>query len=207
MIYDGPPSTQLPELAAVAIDKLKKNTRCLYLNSPAMVAGFRSYLAAAGIDVAKQVKEGALLLSSDQGHLTNGRFDVPRMLGMLSDALRVAQSEGYSALWATGDMMWELGSERNFKKLLEYEYGLEELLQEQPALSGICQYHKEILPIDVLHIALSTHEAVFINQTLSRINPFYTSRTKMLRHPRATVSALELEQMLSGLQLPINPTL
>jgi len=45
------------------------------LNSPAMVAGFRSRLAAFGVDVADEVYKGALILSSDQGERSHRRID------------------------------------------------------------------------------------------------------------------------------------
>ena len=32
-----------------------------------------------------------------------------------------AMRDGYKGLWATGDMLWEFGSERNLPKLGEYE--------------------------------------------------------------------------------------
>ncbi len=99
--------------------------------------------------------------------------DVKLMLRGLKDAMDQALKDGYVALWATGDMMWEFGSEKNLDKLLEYECGLEELLQKHPTLGGICQYHRDALPIHAIQVALYTHQAVYINQTLSRINPFY----------------------------------
>jgi hypothetical protein len=42
LIYEGFPTSQLPALAAVAKHKLEAGSRCLVLNSPAMVAGFLS---------------------------------------------------------------------------------------------------------------------------------------------------------------------
>jgi MEDS: MEthanogen/methylotroph, DcmR Sensory domain len=69
------------------------------------------------------------------------------MLGMLSDSVHAALTDGYSGLWATGDMTWELGSRKNFEKLLEYEIGLEEMFRSYPALSGICQYPNTTLRI------------------------------------------------------------
>jgi hypothetical protein len=139
-----------------------------------MVAGMRSYLAAAGLDVAAEVAGGALILSSDDGHLIGGRFDVDKMIGMLSEAVDQASGDGYAGLWATGDMTWEFGSEKNFAKLLEYEYRLEELFLRHPKLQGICQYHADTLPADVLETALSTHRAFYVNATLSLLNPYYT---------------------------------
>jgi hypothetical protein len=87
-----------------------------------MVAGMRCYLAAGGLDVAYEVEKASLILSSDQRHLANGRFDVDRMMCTLEGALEQALNDGYTGLWATGDMTWELGPEKDFSKLLEYEW-------------------------------------------------------------------------------------
>jgi hypothetical protein len=81
MVYEGSPATYLPALAAVIKHDLKKNVRCIYLNSPPMVAGLGSYLFACDVDVPKEISKGSLLLSSDRGHLQNGTFDVEGMLG------------------------------------------------------------------------------------------------------------------------------
>jgi hypothetical protein len=202
MIYAGSPAKFLRSVAQVMIEKLRLNHRCLYLNSPPMVAGIKSYLAAAGLDVAQEVHKRSLVLSSDQNHLLNGRFEVERMLGMLDSAVNEAVGDGYVGLWATGDMTWELGSEGNFKKLMEYECGLENMFRNQPALSGICQYHQDTLPEDALQAALSRHRAVFINETLSRMNPIYSpldsTTAKRLSTPR-------LKEMLSHLHLQAGP--
>lgn len=138
-----------------------------------MVAGMRSALAAAGIDVKAQTGRGALRLSSDQGHLVDGRFDVSAMLGLLSDLLRQALAEGYAGLWASGDMTWEFGSEKNLEKLFEYERRLGEFMQRNPAMAGVCQYHRDTLPPHAIDTALSTHSAVYINAGSWQSNPRY----------------------------------
>lgn len=173
LIYEGAPSRQLTALAAVIGQELKNNHRCLYLNSPVMVAGMRSYLAATGIDVACEVEKGSLVLSSDARHIVNGQFDVDRMMSTLAHALSQALNDGYDGLWATGDMSWEFGMEKNLSKLLEYEWRLEEFFREHPAIGGICQYHAETLPRDILRQGLVAHPCIFVNETLSRINPYY----------------------------------
>lgn len=198
MIYEGSPAKHLPGLAQVIKEKLQANNRCLYLNSPPMVAGIRSYLAAAGLNVAQEVNAGSLVLSSDPGHLLDGAFDAGRMLAMLADAVKNALAEGYGGLWATGDMTWELGSKHNFGQLMEYECGLEEMFRRLPALSGICQYHRDTLPDGALAVALSKHHGVYLNETLSRVNPFYSpsDAPASLR-----LSASKLEEMISRLGL------
>ncbi len=87
LIYEGSPSRQLPALAALVRQKLDENFRCLYMNSPVMVAGIRCYLAAAGIDIAHELEKTSLVLSSAQQHLIKGRFDVDRMMQTLEDAM------------------------------------------------------------------------------------------------------------------------
>jgi MEDS: MEthanogen/methylotroph, DcmR Sensory domain len=173
LIYEGAPSQQLPALAARALEKLQHNYRCLYLNSAPMVAGMRSYLAAAGVDVAQEVGKASLVLSSDQSHLIGGHFDVERMIRTLADALQQALDDGYDGLWATGDMTWELGAERDHWRLLEYEWRLEKLFRTHPQLSGICQYHADTLPRDLMRQGLLGHQSIFVSETLSLLNPHY----------------------------------
>ncbi len=174
MIYDGSPSKHLPGLASVIMKMLRANKRCLYLNSPAMVAGMRSCLAAKGLNVAREVDSGTLILSSADNHLIEGRFDTDKMLSLLGAAITQALQDGYSGLWASGDMAWEFGPERNFEKLLAYEQGLEELFRRCPFLHGVCQYHVETLPAGLAETALSVHQACYVNETLSRLNHCYS---------------------------------
>jgi hypothetical protein len=161
-----------------------------------MVSGMRSYLAAAGVDVAHEVARGSLMVSSDRPHLTGTRFDIGRMIGRLEDAISQALNDGYRGLWATGDMAWELGPEQNFYQLLEYEWRLEEVFLRRSSLSGICQYHKDTLPKQAVRDGLATHASIFINETLSRINPYYAHDQSFKALP---VSDGELDGVVAGL--------
>jgi hypothetical protein len=125
------------------------------------------------------VGKGSLVLSSDQGHLVNGHFEVDLMLRALEDAVQQALKDGYLGLWATGDMTWEFGSGKELAKLLEYEGKLEDLFRRQPSLCGICQHHVDTLPPEAAGQELLTHPALFINQTLSRVNPHYIRRERI----------------------------
>ena len=184
LIYEGPPTAHLQSIVSLIRQRLDENYRCLYLNSPPMVAGLRSYLFAGGVDVPKEVMKGSLVLSSDQGHLHGRGFDVNRMLDILNEAAVQATKEGYDGIWATGDMTWEFGPEKDFSKLLEYEWGLEELFSRQPSLSGICQYHTDTLPPEIVKHGLLSHQTIFINETLSRLNPHYTPRESFNGHAK-----------------------
>jgi hypothetical protein len=118
--------------------------------------------------------------------LVNGRFDVDGMIDNLANALRQALSDGYAGLWASGDMTWEMGPDKDFSRLLEYEQRLEEFFQAHPEMSGLCQYHASTLPSEALRHGLLGHRSLFINDTLSLLNPHYqaaASAAAVLPHP------------------------
>src|SRR5688572_26182530 len=108
MIYEGAPSQKLPMLAAMIQTKLNEGFRCLYLNSPPMVAGMRSTLAALGIDVESEIAKTRLILSCDPVS-PDGVFNSAEMLAKLESALDESIKDGFKGLWASGDMTWEFG--------------------------------------------------------------------------------------------------
>ncbi|MCW3102173.1 MAG: uncharacterized protein JWO09_613 [Bacteroidetes bacterium] len=172
LIYEGSPSQKLPFLAAIIQRKLAEGYRCLYLNSAPMVAGMGSTLASIGVDVTSEIAKASLILSSDPV-TADGDFDSKLMLSQLENALDEAVKDGFKGLWASGDMTWEFGPGKDFSKLLEYELGLEEMFRRRKELCGVCQYHQDTLPQDVMRQSLLVHRSIVISETLSRINPHY----------------------------------
>lgn len=197
LIYDGSPTQHLSSLVMTLKEHLEQGFRCLFLHYPAMVAGVRYYLTAAGVDVTQEVNRGALVLSSDNSHLIDGIFDADRMIEMLADTVEHALADGYKGLFATGDMTWEFGPEKNFVKLLEYERALEQLFQKTPALRGVCQYREDTLPSQAVQDALLSHQAIYINETLSRMSPSY-SPSGSTASASLTGSAAEVKEMARG---------
>jgi hypothetical protein len=177
-MYDGGALVGIRKMAPPMIRSLGEGRRCLYFNSPELVAEMTNCLEASGLDVDAEVSNGSLLLSSDQSHLAGGQFEIDRMLDSLETAVEDASDDGYGGLWAVGDMAWEFGPVENFAKLLTYERRLEELFRRQPTLSGVCQYHVATLPREALHHGLISHSSIFVNESLTRVNPTY------LRAPR-----------------------
>ncbi len=179
LIYTGATTRQLAHLAASILAHLKAGYRCLYVNSPAMVEGIRSYLTATGMNVSDEVFRKKLILSSDQSYLQDGVFHHQPMIEMLRDACDAAVADGYTGLWASGDMAWEFGPSKDFSRLMEYEQALEALFETRPMLRGVCQYHVDMLPGHAVEVATITHPAIYINETLSKINPHYeAARTR-----------------------------
>lgn len=196
LIYDGAPSLHLAALAAAARQKLKENYRCLVLNSEPMLAGMRSYLAAAGVDVTQEMAKGTLAFSAERPHLIHGRFEIDAMMQGLGDTLHHALRDGHAGLWATGDMTWEMGPDHDFGKLLEYEWRLDAFFHEHAELSGICQYHARTLPRESMRHGLCVHPSLFINETLSLVNPHYLRSPQF---PSAPAQDAELDRAVEVL--------
>ena len=201
LVYDGPPSQHLPRLVPMLMAKLADNHRCLFLGSPDMVALMRTELSTAGLDLLKLLDRGALILSTDQSHLVNGVFDSDSMLAMLKKTVDQALADGYKGLWATGDMTWEMGSSQNLKRLLEYECGLEKLFRTLHGLSGVCQYHRDTLPLDIVGNALYTHQTVYVSHTLQRVNPYFLQPESLQENPPHP-KTYEIEMMLQAVTVP-----
>ncbi len=177
LVYDGPPLRHLASLARVIARRLAEDYRCICFDSPAMIAGMRPYLAAEGVDVTSDIASGRLVLTSDRPQLIDGaRFDLKHMTEGLSAALDSALADGFRGLWCTGDIAWEFGPERDFSSLLEYERQLDAFIDVHPNFGGVCQYHRDTLPSQAVEAGLLAHPQIFVDQTLSLVNPRFIPR-------------------------------
>lgn len=172
LIYQGQPTEQLPVVIPFLKSGLQNNWRCLYLGSPEMLQIVDSALRNTGLDAASEMKRGALLFSSERSHLASGKFDARAMVDGLCELIDGALQDGFEGLCATGDMKWELGPDKNFDLLIEYEALLEQVFRRKP-LIGICQYHRDLIPARALRDALITHRSTYIGDTLNQDNLFY----------------------------------
>lgn len=169
LIYDGDPAEQLPVVVPFLIDGLRHNWRCLYLGSPQFIDLIESELVARGVDSIAENQRGALVYSTDR---LEGGFEPRAMVDMLAGQIDDAVRAGFQGLCATGDMAWELCSEENFERLLEYEALLEKLFREKP-FRGICLYRSSAVPPHALQDALLAHRSLYLVNQLNRDNFFY----------------------------------
>lgn len=172
IIYSGDPTHKLPAIAITIQRTMLDGYQCLYINSPEMLMKMMLTLASLGIDIEEEVASNRLVFSSEKPS-EEEEFDIDKMLMGLESALDNALKQGFKGLWASGDMTWELAGEKNFEKLVEYEWKLEQLFHKRKELHGICQYHCDTLPPEVIRKGLLKHHMLFVNDTLSRINPLF----------------------------------
>lgn len=171
LIYEGDPSEQFPVIVPLMKEALREGRRCLYLGDPAMIVRLGRALDSAGVDTGREAGRGALVFSSDRSYLSHG-FEPAAMVGMLRGLVESALRDGFSGLWASGDMRWELEDDANFARLGEYEARLEKAFDDLP-LSGVCQYHRHTVPPDALRAAFLAHRSVYVGQTLHADNFYY----------------------------------
>lgn len=175
--------------------KRNEGYRCLYLNSPTMVATMRACLHMSGIDVDDEVAKGRLVLATETP-FADKPFDGDVMLEMLEASLDQSLKDGFKGLWASGDMTYEFGPRRDFTQLMDYELKLEKLFHRRHELCGICQYHRDTLPSEAMRHGLLAHRKVFVNETLSQVNPHY-AQSVVATHRTTTYP--ELDKMIFAL--------
>jgi signal transduction histidine kinase len=188
LIYEGDPSEQFPVIVPLMKEALEEGRRCLYLGDPAMIVRLSRALDSAGVDTAGESARGALQFSADRGFLAHG-FDPEAMVRMLRDQVEAARRDGFSGLWASGDMRWELGEDANFERIGEYEARLEQAFDELP-LSGVCQYHRHTVPPDALRAAFQAHRSVYLGQTLHADNFYYLPPDLLLERREASAARI-----------------
>jgi signal transduction histidine kinase len=194
LIYDGHPAEQLPVVIPFLTDGLQNNWRCFYLGSPEMIQMIDSSLEGHGVQASQEVHRGALVMSSDRSYLAGGEFN-PRMLAdMLGDLVDESVQDGFQGLCATGDMVWELGADKNFERLLEYEALLEQLFRDKP-LRGICQYQRTLIPAPAIRDALLTHRSMYMGDQLNQDNLFYIPPELLLETRGDTTAGKQGEWM------------
>jgi hypothetical protein len=188
-IYNGSTCRPAPAIAAVIKQKLEQKHRCLYFDSEPLVAGLQVDLARLGVDVSLEIARNNLVLSSSLGHLNSDlTFDINKMIAALEDALDQALHDGHAGLWASGDIAWEFGPNRDLAQLAEYETRLETFVSTHEKFSGICLYDAETLPPEAVQTGHEEHPSLFISATESRLNSAFRQWHKQ----RSTTSSEDI---------------
>ena len=146
---------------------LERDERCIYVGDEDSIEALRAGLRNEGINVDVEMQRNRLVLSSNHDYLEKGRFETGKMLGFLQQAYDAALADGFSALRAAGDISWEIGPDRDFKDVVYYETLLDVFFLGK-RMVGMCQYHRERCPPDVLAGILNTHRIAAINQDVCR---------------------------------------
>ncbi len=168
---------------------LRNNEQCVYMADPPAITALTLMLNPE-IDVEKEMKRGALHLTSVRGHLDSGQFNTAKMIGFLEKGVESALSSGFSGLRATGDVVWELGDHVDMELLSHYEVCLDHFFFGKK-LTGLCQYNCKVVSSDYLRRSLMCHNAVVLEEKVALHNPYHNFPLPSIAPP--------LNRMLTGL--------
>jgi signal transduction histidine kinase len=172
LIYDGDLSAQLAVVVPFLRDGLRDGWQCIYGSSPEAVRLVEAALASEGVDIEREKRRGALVLSSELAHLKEGKVDPAAMVAAVRAFVDQSLVAGFRGLCGAGDVGWEFGDAANFERVFEYEALLDRACSDLP-VRFLCQYHRASVPGAALRDALVTHRDVYIGERLNANNMFY----------------------------------
>ncbi|MFP2908353.1 MEDS domain-containing protein [Pyxidicoccus sp. 3LFB2] len=161
LLYDGkedPLAAVAPFIAA----GLAEGERCLYVVGEHDAARIRRDLEAAGIDLARQLGQGALVLVDRwEVAFPAGEFDPAAMVGFVRQAIAQSLADGFTGLRVVAEMTWALQMEVGSNRLIHYEALGNHLYPGEP-LVAVCLYDRSRFPAAVCRDALRVHPWVSV---------------------------------------------
>lgn len=130
----------------------------------------RGYLSELGVDIDALERKRAFSLDRAPGvYHPDGVFSPEAMWSRLQAAYRQAVADGYPGLRLSGEMSWSLKGVPGSEKLVDYESGVNRVIQSCP-FTAICQY-------DANRFDGATLMAML------RVHPFMLARGQVVRNP------------------------
>jgi len=145
-------------LTPYVADGLRKGERCFGAQKPATIKQLYYDLRFLGIDVAREVKRGALdFHTEDEVYFPKGRFEPGVMLDMLMTSIDDALDQGFTGFRTAGDLSWAASGKTNCDLLVGYEKLVEKAYPGRTA-TGICQYSVNDFSPEMLEKVLASHK-------------------------------------------------
>lgn len=175
---------------------LERGEQCVYIADDNTAQIVLEALQAGGIDTDAAIRSGALaIISKREAYLKQGYFDPDWMIRFLIETTEAAKAAGFSALRATGEMTWALGSDVGVERLIEYEAKLNRFFPQYDALA-ICQYNRARFSPEIICDVIRTHPLVICGGMVCR-NFYYVPPDEFLKPNQPS---LEAERLLNSIQ-------
>ena len=155
------------------LEGMRRQEKAVYIVDPAHREEHEARLGAAA-------PSGELLdvLTWNEAHLKDGRFDQQRMVTTLEQMLRDHAAGGRPPMRLVGQMGWILSSPPGIEQLVAYEAGVNELLNREKTPT-VCVYDVRRLSGSLMMDLLRAHPLTVMNGVLHE-NPFYTPADQLL---------------------------
>lgn len=136
---------------------LGRNERCWYVAAADESAAVQEALAARQIACDAEIRRGAFnIVPASAAYLVDGVFDPVRTMQIFSDTVNQAVRDGFSGFRAVADMSWALTLPDAAAQVITYEALLKSMFATH-RVTGLCLYHRDRMPAELLSGALSTH--------------------------------------------------
>ena len=194
-IYESPQEHYAVAIPFIQIG-LDRGEKCIYIADDGTVGDVRRAMQSEGIDVDRATASKALVLATkEQAYLEHGSFHPDWMFTFWKEATKLAMSEGFSALRATGETEWVLRGGRGLERWMEYESRLTHTLSENNC-SALCQYNRRLFPPELILDVIRTHPMVVYGSTVCR-NLYYVPPDEFLG---TNQTACEVERLLTNIR-------
>jgi len=174
-------------MARFVSEALGEGQRVTYLVAPEHLARHKQRLEQAGLDLGQN---GALLdvQSWGGGPISDGSFDIDRLLAMLEALFEDGRRAGFPRQRVFGQADWMYDHVPAPEVLLEYEARGNDIIarMKQPAM---CCYQLDRMDARTMMDLLRAHPLAVVGGALYE-NPFYTPPAQMLAELRAQRKAL-----------------
>lgn len=175
---------------------LEQNEKVFYIVDERTAETILNYLTKDGVDVSVYINKGQLvILTVSDSYMKNKVFDPDMMIELLKTETEKALTEGYSALRVTGEMSWALRGLPGSKRLIEYEFKLNNFFPFNKALA-LCQYDMRKFIPEMLIEVLETHPIAVIGTGLYN-NYYYIYPEKF---QNAGLSKARLENWIDSIK-------
>jgi CheY-like chemotaxis protein len=175
---------------------LTHGARCCYIAHARPSVEVAGMLEAAGIDVRRERRRGALVvMSTRDAYVATGRFDPDRTIESVERLAHDARENGFAGLYVTGEMTWALAGAAGSERLVEYEARVASVFRDG-TVAALCQYDRSRFPPELLRDVVRTHPFVAFRNGV-RANPFHEPEAA---RASSTGAAAALNQMLSDIE-------
>jgi PAS domain S-box-containing protein len=169
---------------------LERGERCIYvMDGDERFEPVSAALKAAGIEVDRVIRSGALVLTAkDAAHLEGSNFDPHKILNSWKEQTAEALRIGYSGLRLTGETDWVTQGRLGMESLMKYERLATRHFAETGCLA-LCQYDRRVCTPELILNVIRTHPIVIYGDRVCE-NCYYVPFDEFVE-PDCTVREVE----------------
>jgi hypothetical protein len=154
---------QLRTIAKFLAKGFQLNERVLYVREHHTATQLDEALKAEGVDAPAECAKGALVyLTKEETYLAGGKFDAQCIINGWRKLLKDSLTEGYTGIRGAAEASWLVDDPACFHDIINYELMVDlYFLNEQPRITGVCQYDRNLFPDAFVDGAKLSHRLVF----------------------------------------------